>query len=299
MSVHCDNPVGVLRNDLSVWIHTEGSHKVVVFLRLINDFALIHFVSNVTEYLCRQLHSNADIDPVLLLRHLKIVADPLHPGGTAASGRQHHILCPELLSGRCGHQESPVSVPLDGIHHSVEFHIDTIPDIIVDFPQYAYVAIRSQVAHTGLQQMKVVFETLRLQIRTRGGIQSGILAAHGAEHFIHVFHQFHRLFHADVLMQFSPELRRQIIFPVGQRSCTAVTVHDVTGIAFYAYLCFPQLNRADSFLQRRTAIQHQNPGIIIKLRQFIGHKYATGTSTNDNDIIIFHFLSLQSVIYLS
>ena len=74
-------------------------------------------------------------------------------------------------------------------------------------------------------------------------------------------------------------------------SRAAVAIHDMAGIAFDACLGHTPLNWADTLFQPATLVQDQHAGIDIQLSQLICYEYAAGARADNNDIILFHFIS--------
>ena len=92
VSIHSDNAIGILVDDSPLGVHAEGSHPVAVLLGAVDDFALIKLVSQVREYLSRQLHPDANIHPVGFCGDVQVAADRFHPFAAAASNGNNTVL---------------------------------------------------------------------------------------------------------------------------------------------------------------------------------------------------------------
>ena len=80
------NTVGVFGNNIAVGVHAEGAHQIVVTLRAVNKFGLVHFIGNVLKHLRRHFHAHADIHLVINKAQAQILALLGKPFSTGAPG---------------------------------------------------------------------------------------------------------------------------------------------------------------------------------------------------------------------
>ena len=284
VAVHRHDAVGVLRHHRSPGIHAEGPHQVLVFLGLIDDLALIHLVGNMAEDHRRQLHPHADVHPVGLGRNPEAPAHPLHPAASAPAHGGHADRGPELALRR----GQDISLPgfADLAHRAAEIEIRLVLQLVIQRRQHLIVDVRPQVPHGGVQQMQIVLQAQPGQGRVRRGIQLGPRAAEAHVQLVHLPHELHGLFLADMLVKRAAKGRGDVIFPVGERSRPAEARHNGAGGTVDAVLDLLSVDGAFALFQHAAGLKHRHPQRGIPPGQFIGAENPARARANNQYVIV-------------
>ena len=112
---------------------------------------------------------------------------------------------------------------------------------------------------------------------------------------INIIHQINCLFTADMLVQRTAEIIRNVVFSIGESACSAKSTHDRTGRTFDTGFHLLAVNRTTALLQRIARLKNRYLKPRTLFHQLIRRKNATRTCADDNDIIfhtyILHFSS--------
>ena len=111
------------------------------------------------------------------------------------------------------------------------------------------VDIRSQMTYRCIQKVQFVLQAEFLELGSCCGIKLGSLTAVFHVDIINVFHQPDRLTLADMLVQSSTEIVGDVIFSIGECSCTAETAHDRASLTVDTVLYLLAVDRAFSLLK--------------------------------------------------
>ena len=120
--------------------------------------------------------------------------------------------------------------------------------------------------------------------------KTGTLAAVLHVDSVDVFHQFQRLFSADMFVQRTAEVVGDIVFTVGKSTGTAKTAHNAAGVAVNAVVNLLGCQRSEALFDRIAGLQHNNLQLRILQHKLIGGKNCGRTAT-DNGYIIHKFSS--------
>jgi len=161
VAVDGHDAVRVLGDDRALRVHAEGADQVLVFLGLVDDFALVELVRDVLEHFGGKLDPHADVHTVRHGRDVQILTHRLHPLAAAAADRDDALLpCIAAFVG---------DDLISAVHNAYladrrqEMEVDFLPEIVVKVRQHLVVDVRSEMAHGCLQQMEVVPQALRFK----------------------------------------------------------------------------------------------------------------------------------------
>ena len=268
MTVYRHYAVSVLCNDFPVRVHAERPYHIIVFISLVHDLAFVYIVCYVLEYLCRQLDSDAYVHAVFLLFDAKFIAYLRTPFRSGTACRHHEIFTSVLLALVRRKQERAVVLYVDIFDRRIKFGFYPFAAVIEDLAEDSDIPVSSQMSYLRFKKVQVVSERYGLELGACRRVKSGVCTAHAAEHFVHVFHQFHSLVHTYIIVQISAELCRYVVFSVRKSTRPSVSVHYVARRTFQTVLC-ACLDRTLALFKNRTFIYHQYPGISIESGQLI------------------------------
>ena len=80
------NAVGIFSHNITVGVHAEGAHQIVVALGAVHKLGLVHFIGNMLKHLRRHFHAHADIHLVINKAQTQILALLGKPFRTGAPG---------------------------------------------------------------------------------------------------------------------------------------------------------------------------------------------------------------------
>ena len=214
MSVYRHYAVGVFGHHFAVWVHAESPYHIVVFIGFIHDLAFIYFVCYVFEDFGRKFHPHSYIDAVFCLLYTETVAYRAYPRGARSSRGKNKESAYVFFPVRRFHVKFTVVEFLNLIHGSVKFHLYiAVADCIIHFFKYAHIPVSSKMAYFCPEKMKIMLKGRGLQLLI-SLIKSGFFASHGAQDFVHVFHQAHSVVFSQIFVKISSELGSYIILAV-------------------------------------------------------------------------------------
>ena len=278
--------VGVLVYNGALGVHTEGSDKVAVLLGAVDYLTLIELVGQMREDGMRQLDTHADIDAVALGGNIEVAAHLFHPLAAAAAARNDALCALENLAFGGDHAIALVQL-LDRVGRGVEEELDLIPQMLIEVFQHDIVDVGAQMPYRGIQQVEAVLQAELFDVGVGGGIELGALAAVLKVDLIDIVHQLQSLGLADIFIESSAKLIRDVILTVGKCACAAEAVHNRAGLAADARLDLFAVDGAFSFIERVAGLEDSHPELRLKLYKLIGREDAAGACT-DYQYVIFH-----------
>ena len=64
VAVHGDDAVRVFHDNGTAGIHAEGTDEILILLGVVDDFAFINLIGNVSENICQKFNAHTDVDAV-------------------------------------------------------------------------------------------------------------------------------------------------------------------------------------------------------------------------------------------
>ena len=66
MPINRNDAICVFRHHITVRIHAKGTHQIPILLGTVDEFGLVHFISDVLHYFKRYLDSHPDVHLVIV-----------------------------------------------------------------------------------------------------------------------------------------------------------------------------------------------------------------------------------------
>lgn len=278
--------VGVLVDDDAVRIHAECADIVLELLRAVHNLALIQLIGQIRENDGGQFDADADVDAVGLRRNVHLVADAFHPFAAAAADGDNAL--PALVCFLLrGHAETGIQM-IDVGNRCVEIEVNMVLQLVVEMSENDIINVRAEVADGGIEQFHPVLQTELLEVRAGGRVELCPFAAVLHVDRVHVLHERRGFVAADILIQRSAKIVRDVVFPIGEGTGSAEAAHDRAGLAVNAVLDLHPIDRAFAAGELVPLIEDGDRELRILLHQLIGRIDASGAGTDDDDIVIFH-----------
>ena len=165
------------------------------------------------------------------------------------------------------------------IHFVLQFSVQIL--------QHDKVDVGSQMTHGCVEKIQLILETELLEMRARRGVHLGSLSAVLHVDLIHILHQVYGFLLADILIERTAEIIRDIVFSVRECARTAEAAHNGAGFTADTALDLIPVDRTMSLFQRMSSLKHANLKLRPLLHQLICGKN-TSRSRTDNHHIILH-----------
>ena len=256
VAVDGHDAVCVLRHDRALRVHAERTDQILIFFSLVDDLALIEFVSQVLKNLSGQFHTHTDIDAVGFCLDVQFAAHALHPLAAAAADGDNALLAEiasavrDDLIAAVRHQHLP--------YGRAEVEIDLWFQLGKEIFQHYKIDVRSKVPDRRIEQMQIALQAASLERAVGRGIQPCVLPAVADVDRIDVVHQFHGLLFADIFIKRAAEIVRQVVFSVRKRPRAAEAVHDRTRRTADAVLDRFAVNGTFAFFERLSLFKHSD-----------------------------------------
>ena len=286
VSIDRDDAVGVLRNNSALGVHAEGTHQILVLFRLVDDLALVQLICDVLENRSRKLDTDSDIDTVRFGWNIQVRADRFHPFGAGSPDRDDAVVRGECTLLRLD-GKSWLICP-DAADRRVEIEVHFILQPVVNVAQHLVVDVRSEMADGSGEQMHVVLQAARAELRVARRVELRLSAAVLHIDLIDILHQVNGFFTSDVLVERAAELICNVVLSVGKCACAAEPAHDGAGLAVDAVFNSVSVNRASALRERPAVLKHGNFYIRTQTDQLVGRKNAAGACADDNGIVMIH-----------
>ena len=209
------------------------------------------------KYNCRKLHAHTNIHTIWFRWNLQIIANLLHPFASASSNRYDAI----LTCIGCILADNRVAARRfcdNRIHWCIEEKLHLILQIRIQISKHDIVDSRPQMTYRCIKQMQIILNAYRLEPCTRRRIELRALATITHIDLINIFHQFERLFLANILIKRTAKIICNIIFSIRKCACTTKPAHDWAALTADTVFHLISINRAMPFVQCMSCFKHSN-----------------------------------------
>ena len=257
VAVNRNNAVRVFRHYITIGIHAEGTHNVIIKRGAVQNFCFIHLVGDMLEHLCRHLHTHADIHLIIDKIKAHLSALLRIPFRTGATGSGNKILAGNLLALVELQHKGSVLLTANFFNRGIAADFDFVLQKLMDVFHNHQIIFRTQMAYLGVQKMQVVFKRLHAYFAVLGRkIFTGSTMT--AVQLINIINQLDNLFLRQIFVQPAAEFRRKIIFAIRKSTGTAKTAHNAAGITVNAVVNLLGCQRTEALFNRIAGLQHNN-----------------------------------------
>ena len=173
------------------------------------------------------------------------------------------------------------------LNRSTEIKVHVFFHFLIHISKYDIIDIRAEVTHRCIEQLQLVLHAELLKLCTCRRKHPRLFPAVTDIDLIHVVHQIDGFLSSDMLVERTTEVVCDIVFSIGKCARTAKAAHDRTGRTLDAGLYLLPVDRAAPLLKRIAGLKHSELQLRALFHQLIGAENTAGTSSYDNDIIIF------------
>ena len=139
-----------------------------------------------------------------------------------------------------------------------------------------------------IQKIQLILHTQLFNVCTGSGVHFCSCPAKFYIDIIYIFHQSDGFFFSDILIKCTTEAVRNIIFSVRERSCSAKSAHDRTGLTVDTAFHLFAINRTFSFFQRISRFKNCHFQFRGFLHQLIRCKNSSRSCSDNNYVIFIH-----------
>ena len=287
VSVDRYDAVGILGNDLTVRVHTEGAADRAGFGASVHYFALVNAIGYRLPNFGGTLETDADINAVVGVYDAEALAKLARPFGAAATCGDDDVFALDVVAVLAGNTPA-VTAALYVLNLGIIADFDIFRNVLNEVFENEIIAFGSEMSYLSVEHMQVVLQSAALDIRADGRILFGALAAKLKVDFINVFHKLDSGLFADVLVKIAAEVIGYVIFSI--RKCTRAADAGCyrTMVAADAVFYFFAVYRAVALLERCALFEQANRGFGALFYKFISGKKSACASAYYCDVIFFH-----------